>query len=643
MRLSELARDLPNAIVLGDAEVEIARVQDDSRKVGPGDLFVAVSGRSTDGHRFVDQAIERGAAAVVVERESDVRVPQVVVPRGADALGILAARMAGMPADALTMVGITGTNGKTTTTYLVESMLAAAGEEPGVVGTVSYRFGGRETPAPYTTPTPLILHGVLGEMVAAGCSHAVLEVSSAALSMDRMAAVEVAVAAFTNLTQDHLDVHGTMEAYRDAKALLMSQHLRADGVAVVNVDDPAAEHMAAAASPRRVIRVSARGHAGADVRVVSAESTIAGITAVIATPRGEIEVSSTSLLGAYNIANIAMAAAIGEALGLSHEAIRRGVAEMPGVPGRVERVANSAGLDILVDYAHTPDALANALSALRPLTRRRLICVFGCGGDRDASKRPLMGAAVAERADLPVVTSDNPRSEQPAAIIDMILPAVPNPFYVDPDRRTAICAAVAEAVPGDVVLIAGKGHEDYQVLGAEKVHFDDREEAQAAAEARFSTALDEAARVMEGRSIRRGSATHFSRAIIDGRTAAAGDLYFAIRGERFDGHEFCAQAVAAGAAGIVVDRDPGELAATTSRSTTRASPSASWPARPDAAGPNRLTSPVRATRRASKSGSSPSPAPPARPRPKSSSPPRSRAPVACTAARARSTTKPACR
>jgi len=478
-------------------------------------------------------------------------------------VGILAARMAGLPAEKLTLVGITGTNGKTTTTYLVESMLAAAGDSPGVVGTVSYRYGGRETPAPYTTPTPLLLHGVLAEMVDAGCSHAVLEVSSAALSMDRMAAVQVKVAAFTNLTQDHLDIHGTMDAYRDAKALLMARHLRADGVAVVNVDDPTAEHMAAAAGERRVIRVSARADADADVRVISADSTIAGITAVIQTPRGELELRSTSLLGAYNIANMAMATAIGEALALPHEAIRRGIAEMKGVPGRVERVTNRAGLDILVDYAHTPDALANALSALRPLTRRRLICVFGCGGDRDASKRPLMGAAVSRHADLPVVTSDNPRSEDPRSIIDMILPAVPAPFFVDPDRRTAICAAVAEAVPGDVVLIAGKGHEDYQVLGTRKVHFDDREEAAAAADARTRTPIDQANRLMEGRLLRQGSATHFTRAIIDGRIAAPGDLYFAIRGETHDGHAFCAQAVEAGAAAVVVDRDPGALEATT--------------------------------------------------------------------------------
>jgi len=307
-----------------------------------------------------------------------------------------------------------------------------------------------------------VLHGVFGDMAAAQCSHAVLEVSSAALSMGRLGGVQLDVAAFTNLSQDHLEVHQTMDAYLEAKTLIFANHLKADGVAVINVDDPAAGRMIAAAGEHRILRVAARSSGpaadsehDADIRVLQAESTIAGIRAEIATPRGVVTLQSPALLGAYNVANLAMAVAICEALGVDHDAMTRGIAAMAGVPGRVERVVNPRGLDILVDYAHTPDALANVLDALKPLTARRLICVFGCGGDRDPSKRPKMGAAVAARADLAVVTSDNPRTEEPSDIIDMILPAVPDPFFVDSDRRTAIRAAVAEAVPGDIVLIAG--------------------------------------------------------------------------------------------------------------------------------------------------------------------------------------------
>lgn len=560
MTLDELVHALPDARLVrceDPGAIAISRVHSDSRAVEGGDLFVCVPGLRVDGHDFAGGAVDAGAGAVVVERELDIDVPQIVTPSSADALGVLSAVMAGRPADRLTTVGITGTNGKTTTTYLVEAILTAAGHGPGVIGTVSYRYGGREVPAPYTTPPPAELQRVFGDMAQAKCSHAVLEVSSAALSMSRMAGTSFQVAAFTNLTQDHLDVHGSMDAYRQAKARLFARHLADDGVAVINVDDPAAATMIEAAAGKRVLRVSTRG-AEADVFAAELQATIEGVRAEIVTPSGTLTVESPVLLGHYNGDNITMAVAIAEALGIDHPAISRGIAELAGVPGRVERVANQHGLDILVDYAHTPDALDNVLSALRPLTRRRLICVFGCGGDRDPSKRPIMGQVVARLADLPVVTSDNPRTEEPQSIIDMILPAVPEPFFVDVDRRTAIRAAVAEATPGDVVLIAGKGHEDYQDVGGKKIHFDDREEAAAAAEARQGFATGEliraygeltstTAEVVSGPGDR-----EFSRIIIDGRTATAGDLYVAIRGANHDGHDFCDQAVAAGASGVVV-------------------------------------------------------------------------------------------
>jgi len=537
MNLATLIQGLPDAQLVGDGTVAVAAVRGDSRAIEPGDLFVAVRGRRTDGHGFIAQVIERGAAAVVVDHEiAGVAVPQVIVPDTSRALGVLIGRVLGDPARRMTLIGITGTNGKTTSTYLIESMLAAAGVTAGVMGTVNYRWRGVTHEAPYTTPTPETLHGALAGMATDGCTHAVMEVTSSALEMDRVIGLGFRVAAFTNLTQDHLDVHGTMEQYRAAKQRLFADHLTADGVAVVNVDDPEGAGMVTAAGAHRVLRVSIRPDADAEIKVVECESSVDGIRARITTPRGELSIRSRPLVGAYNVANLALVVGIGEALGLDHDAIARGIEAVPGVPGRVERVLNDEGLDILVDYAHTPDALRNVLGALRPLVRRRLICVFGCGGDRDPTKRPLMGAAVAELADLAIVTSDNPRTEDPRAIIDMILPAVSDPFFVDPDRRTAIRAAIAEATPGDIVLIAGKGHEDYQILGTTKIHFDDREEA------------------AEACALRPRFPGDTTRVVIDSRVVAPGDLYVAIKGERFDGHDFCRAAVDAGARAVMIER-----------------------------------------------------------------------------------------
>jgi len=548
--LRQLIDGLAGARVVGTAEIEVGAVQDDSRKVGKGEVFVAVRGLRSDGHDFVSTAIERGAAAVVVERElPNLAVPQVIVASGSAALGPLVARSLGDPGAAMTLVGVTGTNGKTTTTYVVESILAASGAKVGVIGTVELRWPGHAEPAAYTTPTPQIIHGTLARMRAAGCTHVVMEVTSIALSMHRVGGMKLAVAAFSNLTQDHLDIHGTMTAYRDAKRLLFTDYLSPNGTAVVNIDDPAGAGMAEGAA--NVLRVSANG-SPSDIRVTQQQSSVRGIKATIATPTGELAIDCPPLIGHYNVANLALSVGIGEALGIAHDAIARGIAQLPGVPGRVERVKNGADLDVLVDYAHTPDALSNVLSALRPLTKRRLICVFGCGGDRDPTKRPKMGAVVAELADLAVVTSDNPRTEDPRAIIDQILPAVPKPFFVDADRRAAIHAAVTEATPGDVVVIAGKGHEDYQILGTTKIHFDDREEAAAAIAEREHQIVASLARDAGGDVVGDG-AIQVDREVIDSRRAAPGALYVAIRGEHHDGHEFCAAAIAAGASAVMVD------------------------------------------------------------------------------------------
>ena len=554
MTLRQLIDGLDGARLIGEGDVLVRGVRDDSRAIEAGDVFVAVKGMRSDGHAFVAAVAEQGAAAVVVEHEVDTKIPQVIVPSTSKALGWLVARSLGNPADAMTLVGITGTNGKTTTTYLVEAILQAAGHQVGVIGTVECRWPGGSEPASYTSPPPASLHTTFAKMRDAGCTHVVMEVTSSALALDRVVGLQFKVGAFSNLTQDHLDVHGTMEAYAGAKKRLFSDHLRG-GTAVINVDDPYGEDMAGATEPRHTAtsRVSVEGRL-ADIRVVFQESTVKGIHATIATPRGEVPIEARPLIGQYNVANLALAVGIAEALGVSHDAIAAGIAALSGVPGRVERVPNGVDLDILVDYAHTPDALRNVLTALRPLTRRRLICVFGCGGDRDPTKRPKMGAAVTELADLAVVTSDNPRTEDPRAIIDQILPAVPKPFFVDVDRRAAIRAAIAEATPGDVVVIAGKGHEDYQIIGTTKNHFDDREEAAAAAQEREQRLVAGLARDAGGELIGDGNLV-CDRYVIDSRAALPGALYVAVRGETHDGHRFCLDAVKAGATVVMVDRE----------------------------------------------------------------------------------------
>ena len=509
VRLDALAAAL-GARLVGDGGVRVRRVQDDSRAVEPGDLFVALRGRTVDGHGFIAAARARGAVAVLAERAVEDGGPALVVPegRGAAALAEAAALVAGRPADAMTLVGITGTNGKTTSTFLVEAMLAAAGHAPGVIGTVNYRYAGVVQPSPFTTPAPVLLHGVFGDMRAAGTSHVVMEVSSHALALERLVGVRYAVAAFTNLTQDHLDLHGTMAEYQAAKARLFAELLAPDGVAVAMVDGGGAgEAMLAAAAAgaggagRRLLRCSIKRE-DVEVGVTRVGYSIDGIQAVWKTPRGPLELRSR-LLGEFNLSNLTLAVGIGEALRLPHEAIKRGLEAVRGVHGRLDRVeeAEVEGYAVVVDYAHTPDALERAMDALKPLKRGRLITVFGCGGDRDRSKRPIMGRAVARESDLGVVTSDNPRTEDPASIIEMICVGVreapvklvepgalgaewKGAYAVVPDRREAIVAAIGAARAGDIVLIAGKGHEDYQILGTTKIHFDDKEEARAAIAAR---------------------------------------------------------------------------------------------------------------------------------------------------------------
>ena len=451
-------------LIDGDVpDVDIAEVREDSRAVGRGDLFVAVKGQTVDGHRYVAQAAAQGAAAVVVEEDVTCDVPVVRVPSTRVALAQIAANRWGRPAEKLRLVGVTGTNGKTTTAFLTEALTGG-----GVIGTVVYRYQDWVQPAPFTTPGPLELHATFAEMLRRGAKAVAMECSSHALSLGRLEGVKLDVAAFTNLTQDHLDFHGTMEAYRDAKALLFTEHLR--GTAVVNLQGAYGEYFATL-TPNTIA-------VGRDVRVLSVQHSLEGIDAKLATPAGEVRLKS-ALIGAFNLENLLVGVGIGVALGMDAKTIGERLSSLRGVPGRLERVPAPFG--VFVDYAHTPDALERVMAAVRPVTTGRLIVVFGCGGDRDRTKRPKMGRAVAEMADLPIVTSDNPRTEEPNSILEMIVAGMTRkPFLVEVDRRKAIGAAMAEARPGDAVIIAGKGHEDYQIVGKVKHHFDDREEAAAA-------------------------------------------------------------------------------------------------------------------------------------------------------------------
>lgn len=513
MRLSALLAALPpeNAplrVVHGEgAEDPVIRgLAYDSRTVTPGDAFFALPGADVDGHDFLKPALELGAEAVFVERlPEDVapgRASVVVVRDARRALAPVSACFFGEPSRELALVGVTGTNGKTSTTYLAESILRAAGRAVGLVGTVEVRYADVRQRAVNTTPESLDLQAMLRAMRTRGVETAVMEVSSHGLDLGRVDGCRFAVAAFTNLTQDHLDHHGDMDRYREAKRLLMAQYLDADGVAVVNLDDPSAPSFAGAADERgaRVLGVSRRLDAAA-VRLLGADVRSDGSSVRLGLPSGELAVE-LPLVGDFNLENLLVAAGIAVALEIPSEAIARGTAECPQVPGRIERVDEGAGDPlVVVDYAHTPDAVEKLLATLRPLCRGRLIAVFGCGGDRDRAKRPLMAGAVARHADRVVATSDNPRTEDPERILDDVASGLGDLARVEPDaldqprsyarvvdRRAAIAAALAIARPEDTVVIAGKGHEDYQIIGREKLPFSDRDEARRALRAQRAAA-----------------------------------------------------------------------------------------------------------------------------------------------------------
>jgi UDP-N-acetylmuramoyl-L-alanyl-D-glutamate--2,6-diaminopimelate ligase len=496
MELGDLVSRLPDKVVLGDTSVEVTGLAYHSREVKEGYLFAAVRGLRADGKEFIPEALARGARSLLVEEPTEgTGATQIVVPRAREALARLASAFWGDPSLSLTLVGITGTNGKTTTSYLLESIFAEAGKKTGIVGTVNYRYAGRTRPAATTTPESLDLQRLLAEMRAEGVTHAVLEVSSHALDLRRVEGCHFDVALFTNLTRDHLDYHRSMEKYFAAKKLLFTEFLgksrKKNLFSVINADDPRAEELCRSA-PGTIFRYGIHNRGEVYPRRFSGDFD--GIRAEIASPRGVLEIASP-LIGRHNLSNLLAAVSVAEALGISPEITARGVEKMTRVPGRLDRVPGGGGIRIFVDYAHTPDALERALETLRSARPARLLVVFGCGGDRDRGKRPTMGKVAALGSDFAVATSDNPRSEDPLKILteieegiretgrprltreDFDAGEVGGKYAVIPDRQEAIVRTVNAARPGDVILIAGKGHEDYQILGATRIHFDDREEA----------------------------------------------------------------------------------------------------------------------------------------------------------------------
>jgi UDP-N-acetylmuramoyl-L-alanyl-D-glutamate--2,6-diaminopimelate ligase len=468
VELEALIRALAPSEVAGARPVDIDDLAYDTRTVSHGALFFCVPGERVDGHDLAWEAIERGAVALVVERRLDVAVPQLVVENVRDAMAVAADAYFGEPTKELEIAGVTGTNGKTTTAFLLHSMLDAAGRNPGLIGTVRWIVGGEERRAPFTTPEAIDLQRLFREMVDAGNMSAAVEASSHGAAFGRLGRVRFDALVFTNLTQDHLDVHGTLEEYFRAKRRLFVGPQPPP--AAVNVGDEWGKRLAAELTDTHRAPVVTFGLADeAEIRPEELEVTAAGSSF----RAGGIEIE-TPLRGIFNVENALGAVAAGVLLDLDEEAIRDGIARVADVPGRFEAIDAGQQFAIVVDYAHTPDSLETVLRAARGLGDGRVIVVFGAGGDRDRGKRPLMGKIAAEHADLAIVTSDNPRSEDPLAIIRDVLQGAGVDIEIDPDRRTAIQRAVGLAEPGDVVVIAGKGHEQGQEISGSVHPFDDR-------------------------------------------------------------------------------------------------------------------------------------------------------------------------
>ncbi|MED5020313.1 UDP-N-acetylmuramoyl-L-alanyl-D-glutamate--2,6-diaminopimelate ligase [Paenibacillus chibensis] len=483
MKLNELASTLTIAQIIGNGDITITGLQTDSRKVAPGDLFICLPGYTVDGHDYAAKAAEQGAAALVVERQLDIDLPQVIVKDSRYAMAVMADAFFGSPSSHMKMIGVTGTNGKTTTTYLIEKMMNDHGVNTGLIGTIQMRYGGRTFPMSGTTPEALELQRSLDDMSAGGVQCCVMEVSSHALEQGRVKGTDFRTAIFTNLTQDHLDYHKSMEEYRAAKGLFFSRlgnkfsHQKNQRkYAVLNLDDEASQYFAKVTAAE-VITYGLDEKA--DVRASEISITAQGTHFHVDTFKGSADIQ-LRMVGKFNVYNALAAITAGLLEGLELDSIKQSLESVPGVDGRVESVDEGQPFAVIVDYAHTPDGLENVLKTVNEFAKGRVITVFGCGGDRDRTKRPIMGKIAAKYSDMVMVTSDNPRTEDPDLILKDIEAGLledsvsEDKYQLIVDRRAAIQKAIEMASPDDVVLIAGKGHETYQILGHTKHDFDDR-------------------------------------------------------------------------------------------------------------------------------------------------------------------------
>jgi UDP-N-acetylmuramoyl-L-alanyl-D-glutamate--2,6-diaminopimelate ligase len=472
VKASEIAAVIEGSELIG-ADREFTHLRMDSREAKAGDAFIALKGSLSDGHAFIQNAVRAGVDVIVCNRGTAVPAPDVTLVAVPDTKAALEMLLPALFPRALKprLVGITGTSGKTTTTFLLEAVLKAAGMNPGVIGTIDMRYGDKSIPANNTTPGPVDLWEGLDTMAAFGVNAVAMEVSSHSLDQDRVVGLSFACAVYTNLSQDHLDYHKDMDTYFLAKKKLFDgKYLK--GKAVINIDDAYGRKLAAEIPG--AITCGRRNEGTITVR--SLQNTPEGLNVTLSSPLGELTLRS-GLMGEINAYNIMSAVGAACALGIGRDAVVAGIESLPQVPGRMEPVRNSFGLTILVDYAHKPDALKNALACARGLTTGKLVTVFGCGGDRDKTKRPVMGSIAAEMSDLVIVTSDNPRSEDPGTIIEDILRGIPDPSSIrmEPDRELAIRLGITSMQEGDCLIIAGKGHETYQIIGGVKTPFDDRE------------------------------------------------------------------------------------------------------------------------------------------------------------------------
>ncbi|MBZ0264716.1 UDP-N-acetylmuramoyl-L-alanyl-D-glutamate--2,6-diaminopimelate ligase [bacterium] len=476
MKLFEAIRNIPGAKIIGDPEVDFTSMEYDSRKVQKGSLYCALKGKVVDGNRFIEQAIVNGAVAILTSnKDCSAEVAVVVVEDDREGMALLALEFYGDPTKTLFLIGISGTNGKTSISVIIEHLLIQAGIAVGRIGTLGWSYNGESAPLSRTTPEAPDLLKLMKKMVDGGATHLLMEVTSIALPMKRIFGFDFNVGIFTNFSQDHLDIHLTMHNYFQAKKLFYD-NLNAGAFVLTNVDDPEGKRIVAD-TKARVIQYSIHGRSeyGAEILESNAQYTQLKIryhTASIT--------CKSPLIGEFNVSNLLAAVATAVEIGIEPEQIAEAIPTIPQIPGRLEAIYIKDGVTVFVDYSHSPDAIEKAASVLRSVASARLLIIFGAGGDRDKSKRPLMAEAASRYADKIYITSDNPRTEDPSTIIDDIIPGVSNTDYVKiVDRREAIIRAINDAKPNDIILLAGKGHEDYQEVNGVKYHFDDREEVRA--------------------------------------------------------------------------------------------------------------------------------------------------------------------